>query len=272
MKTVSKKILKKVLFKRKKNDYKGKNGKLLIIGGSIEYIGGPALCALSALKFVDLVEVFAPEKAALAINTFSPDIITKKFKGNYFEKKHAKKILKKINDFDAVLIGNGITKNQKTNEFVNALIPKIKIKKIIEADAIKMLKGKPENSLYLPHAMEFKEKFGLKPSLKLKERIKLTEKKAKQFNTTILLKGNTDIISNRKKTFLNKTGNPRMAVIGTGDVLAGIVSALATKNSLFDSASAGALINGLTGEKAFKQKGQYFTASNLIELIPEILK
>jgi len=271
-KFVSKKILKKVLIERKEDAFKGQNGKVLIIGGSIEYIGSPALAALAALKFADIVEIFAPEKAALAMNSFSPDIITKKFSGNYFEKKHVKEILKKTENFDVVLIGNGLGRNKKTKEFVNALIPKIKIPKVIDADAIKMLEGKTENSLFLPHIMEFKEQFRAKPSMNLNERISLTRKKAKEFNTTILLKGKTDVISNGKKTLLNKTGHQRMAVIGTGDVLAGIVSGFAAKNSLFDSACAGAFVAGLLGEKAFEEKGQYFTAMDLINSIPEVMK
>lgn len=269
---VSKRILKKVLKKRKPDDFKGKNGKVLIIGGSIEYVGSPVLAALSALKFCDLVEVFAPEKPALAINCFSPDLVTKKFSGNYLEKKHVKEIAEKAKNFDVVLIGNGLGQNNKTKEFVNALVPKISIPKVIDADAIKLLKGKPKNSLFLPHLIEFQKKFGAKPSMKVEERIKLTEKKAKEFQTTILLKGRIDVISNGKKTLLNKTGNPRMAVIGTGDVLAGIITGLASKNDLFDSACAGALISGLLGEKAFKEKGDYFTAMDLIELIPVMLK
>jgi NAD(P)H-hydrate epimerase len=269
---VSKKILKKVLKERRKDTHKGENGRLLIIGGSIEYIGSPILACLSALKFIDLVEVFAPEKAALAMNALSPDIITKKFPGNYLEKKHIKRILKETKKFDSVLIGNGLGQNKKTREFVNELIPRIKTKKIIDADAIKLLSGKTKNALFLPHAVEFKEYFKEKIPAKLNERIKLNEKKAKEFETTILLKGRIDIISNNEKTLLNKTGNPRMAVIGTGDVLAGIVAALSTKNPLFESACAGAFINGLLGEKAFQKKGNYFTATDLIELIPETLK
>jgi len=269
---VEKKILKKVLKKRKPDDFKGKNGKVLIIGGSIEYASSPALAALAALKFCDLVEVFAPEKAALIMNSFSPDLVTKKFSGNYFEKKHVKEILKKAKNFDVVLIGNGLGQNKKTKDFINILVPKISVPKIIDADAIKLLSGKPKNCLFLPHIIEFQKKFGSKPSMKLNERTKLVEKKAKEFNTTILLKGRIDVISNGKKTLLNKTGNPRMAVIGTGDVLAGITAGIASKNSLFDSACAGALINGLLGEKAFKEKGDYFTAMDLIGLIPELLK
>ena len=269
---VSKKILKKVLKKRKPDDFKGKNGKVLVIGGSIEYIGSPALAALAALKFCDIVEIFAPEKPALSMNCFSPDLITKKFSGNYFEKKHVKEISEKAENFDVVLIGNGMGNNNKTKEFVNELIPKISVRKIIDADAIKLLSGKAKNAVFLPQKIEFEKKFGEKPSMKPDKRIKLTEKKAKEFRTTILLKGRIDVISNGKKTLLNKTGNPRMAVIGTGDVLAGITAGIASKNNLFDSACAGAYINGLLGEKAFKEKGDYFTAMDLIELIPEMLK
>ncbi|MBN2127273.1 MAG: bifunctional ADP-dependent NAD(P)H-hydrate dehydratase/NAD(P)H-hydrate epimerase, partial [Candidatus Diapherotrites archaeon] len=68
------------------------HGKVLVIGGSNEFIGAPALSALSALAAlrsgVDIVTVCAPEKAGYVINSFSPDLIVKKFTGKFFSSKN----------------------------------------------------------------------------------------------------------------------------------------------------------------------------------------
>ena len=56
------------------------------------------------------------------------------------------------------------------------------------------------------------------PSNSKNERIKLVEKKAKEFGITVLLKGATDIISNGSTTYLNEKKTPAMTVGGTGDV------------------------------------------------------
>ena len=66
---------------RDKNSHKGDNGRVLVVGGSIDYVGAPYFAAMAALRSgVDLVTVAAPEKVAWTINSLSPDLITKKFK------------------------------------------------------------------------------------------------------------------------------------------------------------------------------------------------
>ena len=80
--------------KLRRQEIKGQNGKVLIIGGSQDYVGAPALSAMAALQTgIDLVTVCAPEKVAWTINSFSPDIITKKFLGDEFNLTHTKEII-----------------------------------------------------------------------------------------------------------------------------------------------------------------------------------
>ena len=63
-----------------------------------------------------------------------------------------------------------------------------------------------------------------------------------------------------------------MTVGGTGDVLSGVVSAfLAQKVDPFESATAGAYVNGAAGDFAFESKGYHMVATDLIEWIPQIL-
>jgi len=59
---------------------------------------------------------------------------------------------------------------------------------------------------------------------------------------------------------------------GTGDVLAGLITALAAKNDLYLAASAGVFINGLAGDRLSKKVSHYYNASNLIHEIPRALK
>ena len=88
----SSQILKKVIQKRNKNSTKGDFGKILIIGGSQDYIGAPDLSCNAALSILrtgsDWVTVAAPEKIAWAINCLSPDIITKKIDCKFFTSKN----------------------------------------------------------------------------------------------------------------------------------------------------------------------------------------
>ncbi len=94
---------------RKPNSHKGQNGKVLVIGGSPEYVGAPALAGLAALRSgADSVVVAAPEKVAWAINSFSPDLVTKKLSGRFLSTKNFKEILPLLKTADCVILGCGV--------------------------------------------------------------------------------------------------------------------------------------------------------------------
>jgi len=267
--------LRKCLKKRSLEAHKGENGIVLIIGGSIDYSGSLYLAGVSALRSgVDLVRIFAPEKAALAVNNLSPDLVSAKFKGNYFDSSAVEKALELTEQSDAVLIGNGLTLNKDAVEFAQEFMKKCPKPLILDADAIKVCSGLKLNQFLLtPHAKEFELCFGSIVPKILEEKIELVKETARKFDCTILLKGRIDVIASPSELKLNSTGNPRMAVAGTGDTLAGLaVGFAAQKNSFFDSACAAAFLNGKAGELAFRQKGNSFIASELIEDYPTILK
>jgi len=271
--------------KRKPESHKGDNGRLLIIGGSVNYIGALILAGMAAFRSgVDIVTIAAPEKVAWAINTFSPDFITKKFKGDFFTLKHSDKIIKLSKDFDVILVGNGLGVRNQTIKFSQKIIKNIKKPKVIDADAIKALKlSDVSNAIITPHENELK--IFLENNLKNKKileeifnkNIEL-ENKAKKLqyalvnflkkNNIILLKEKTDIIISKNKIKFNKTGNAGMSIAGTGDVLAGLTAGiLAQTNSLFNSACSAAFINGIIGDYLLKKKGYGFIASDFIEHI-----
>ena len=106
------KTLQTLITKRNKNSKKGDFGKVLIIGGSEDYIGAPVLAANAALSIlrtgVDWVTVAAPSKVAWAINSISPDIITKKIDCKYFSSDNILELKKFSKKFDTILIGPGI--------------------------------------------------------------------------------------------------------------------------------------------------------------------
>ena len=60
----------------KSNQYKGNSGKLVIIGGSLEYTGAPYFAGISALRSgCDLCKIACPVEAAIPIKCYSPDLI-----------------------------------------------------------------------------------------------------------------------------------------------------------------------------------------------------
>ena len=276
----------KKLMERKKTSHKGENGTALIIGGSEEYAGAVALAGLAALRAgCDSVTIAAPEKVAWSVNCYTPDLITHKIPGSNFNIKNAKDMYKFADIFDAVCIGNGITR--KADKFCQYFIKKYELPKVVDADALKSMAFKDfHNSIITPHNAELEMmlinsgKEFLLPKLREadpKEKAEILQGNLRYFlhnNNVLLLKGPTDIIISRKKIAYNKTGNQGMTKAGTGDVLAGLaVGFLAKTQDLFKSAVAAAYINGLVGDQLLKQKqGYVFIASDILEDLEKIKK
>ena len=188
--------------KIKRKEIKGQNGKVLVVGGSREYVGAPAFAALSALRTgVDLVTVCSPEKVAWTINSYSPDLITKKFLGDELNLTHAKEIISLSERFDVIVIGNGLGLNK---EFVMKLLREIKKPFIIDADAIKVINLEVvSNSILTPHKKEFEMLYANTvkniafDELDMEVNIKNIQKYIG--TNVILLKGPTDIVFTKNR-------------------------------------------------------------------------
>ena len=276
------------LKQRSNKSHKGNNGKLLIVGGSKEYHGAPAISGLSAIAAgVDLVYVACPDSASPAIKSASPDLIVKSLEGDILSLKHAQDILKLTDDVDAVLIGPGAGIDGETAKLFNVLVAKIKKPIVLDADALKqveisLIKNR-EDIILTPHLAEFKSIFNISSDLKLDidsydfekvdKNISEFQQITRNINASVVVKGQYDLILFKTKFRINKTGNSGMTVGGTGDALAGIGAALLAQGlNSFDSASLAAFINGLAGEEAFNVKGNGFSATDLVSYVGNVIK
>ncbi|MFH1393988.1 MAG: NAD(P)H-hydrate dehydratase [Candidatus Micrarchaeota archaeon] len=227
-----------------KKSRKGMNGKLLIVGGSRQYHGAPMLSIIAARRFVDLVSFYPPDRDILLIRAVKtiPEVIVKRS-------------APKPEEYDCVLFGVGLGKAR----YPLGALAKAK-RAVIDADGLRRVKGKiPKGCILTPHEGEFKMLFG-------KEGTKKNVKEmAKKHSCIILKKGHVDIISDGKRTLLNKVHNEGMTRGGTGDVLSGLVAALFCKNPAFESAAAAAYLNGVAGNLAKKEHGLNFCASDVAD-------
>jgi hydroxyethylthiazole kinase-like uncharacterized protein yjeF len=258
--------------KRGGDEHKGDFGRLLVVGGSKEFSGTPALVGRAALRTgVDLAVILAPIYAARKMQ-LDPDLIVRPLKSeSYLKTEDVDEILKM--NFDSVIIGNGLGTEDETRYALKKLIRKIDKPVILDADALKLIKIKQvrKNFILTPHGGEFEKLFG-EYGENAEERVKTVEKFAKKTKSVILLKGLTDVISSGEKTRLNLTGNAGMTVGGTGDMLAGIVGALSCRTDGFTAACAGAFLSGLAGDIALKELSYSLTATDCIERIPKAIK
>ncbi|MGQ9514871.1 MAG: NAD(P)H-hydrate dehydratase [Thermoproteota archaeon] len=273
--------VKVVLKPRMPYSKKGDFGRLLVVGGSTEYSGAPALAALSALRTgVDIVIVAAPKAVANIIRSFSPNIIVRPLGDEYITNSDLPHLEKLIEQSDGIVVGPGLGLETETKEAILKLIEGLDCPILVDADALKALSARPtllkgKRAIVTPHAGEFSiltSKTMAEPT-DLKERMRLVKEASEEMGTTVLLKAHEDIISDGKRLKLNLTGNPGMTVGGTGDVLSGIAGAfLVWGVEPFRAACAAAFISGAAGDLVKSEKGYHLVATDVIEKIPSVMK
>jgi NAD(P)H-hydrate epimerase len=257
---------------------KGDNGTVLVAGGSRFYHGAPVLASMAALRSgTDLVYTAVPRSIVTEVRSFSPALIALPLPDDKLTVGSANRLAAMLpKKPDAAAIGMGMT--VAGPESVMSLARKLKehgTKILLDASAL-LPEVLPEISntgaVVTPHAGEYKRLFGEDAGRTEKERIANVQAMAKKHDITILLKGPVDVVSDGKKTGVNRTHNCAMTVGGTGDVLAGITAGLMCKVPAFEAALLAAYFNGLAGNLAFKRVGLHMASTDLLEDLPAAMK
>lgn len=250
---IDKDYAKSILKKRDKDIHKGDAGHLLIIAGSAGMTGAAVLCAKSAFRSgAGLVYMYVPSEIFPILQISVPEAICLRRNEEV-----------SYDNYEAIVIGPGLGKSRETADLLSDVLSCYNGKIVIDADALNVIamydmyeeleKTKAE-IICTPHggeaARHLKNSSG--------ERKEYAEKLAKLFKGIAVLKGNKTVVSNGEKTLVNTTGNPGMATAGSGDVLAGIIGALAAQGyDGLNAASCGVYIHGLAGDMAADINGQW---------------
>ncbi len=253
--------------------HKGQNGRVLVVGGSVDYYGSPALVALAATNAgADLAYCLVPERIADTVASYSPDLIVRSYPGTQLNSSARAQLKLLSTKTDVLVIGNGLTKQPTVLREVKDLVAWWSKPIVIDADAIRPSIRK-SGAVYTPHSGEFARMTGEKISPRERTAREQVRDAAAGLHSTILLKSHMDIISDGRRLATNHTGNPGMTCGGTGDVLAGVLATfLAHGYSSFDAATLAAWAAGTAGDLALKKLG-YFSlrATDVIEQVPTAL-
>lgn len=268
MKPVSIEDLKQ-LYTPPRESHKGQNGRLLVIGGSHLFHAAGLWALTVASRIVDLVHYASvPENNELVKNAFRNGIVVpREDVGAYIE------------EDDCVLIGPGMDRSGETARLTNRLLTQFPAKQwVIDAGALQMMDVSliPPKAILTPHHGEFRLLYSKSQLLHPSGQPAAEESKVQQFSThyrcIVLLKGETDIACSPTACRVIEGGNPGMTKGGTGDVLAGLIAALACKNDPFLATIAGSFINKRAGDALYARVGPYFNASDLANEIPVVMR
>ena len=273
--TTDEAFVKKTLPKRKKNSHKGDYGKILVIGGKVGMGGAVLLSSLAALKMgAGLVTACIPDDLAGYIGELPYEVMTMPMDF----KKNADKIADMVNNYDVVLFGNGIGREDYVFTLLEKILDKIEVPVVIDADGLFALSKFPEKitgkkAVLTPHSMEMARLFGVDVETVEKNRFELSKEFSEKYNVTLVLKGNHSIITAPDgRQNVNMTGNSGMATAGSGDVLAGITAALLAVCEPFDAATLAVHLHGKAGDFARDNLSETSVmAGDIIEGLPHIL-
>ena len=119
---------------------------------------------------------------------------------------------------------------------------------------------RPAKELILtPHPGEMSRLTGLSVEAVQADREGVARRYAAQWNAVVVLKGaRTVVAAPDGRVCVNPTGNPGLARGGSGDVLAGMMSALlACGLSACEAAACAVWLHGAAADRAARQKGEY---------------
>ncbi|MDE6679284.1 MAG: NAD(P)H-hydrate dehydratase, partial [Ruminococcus sp.] len=266
---------------RKSTSHKGTFGKVLIIAGSNSMRGAGFFAVSGALRSgAGLVQLATVGKCIDTVSVLAPEstFIEMSHDENGFMRFEPEKLdLKKYN---AVVIGCGMGVTRATFELTKFVVENSEIPVIIDADGINcialdidILLKKKTDIILTPHVGEmvrllnaisnklYETRLPCKVTMECphiytvdevsEKRFRSAQMPAIRYNVNVVLKGAGTIITNRSYTAVNPTGNAGMSRGGSGDILAGMIGAIAGQGySAFRSACIGTYMHGLAGDIA----------------------
>lgn len=305
MKTFDKEDLKK-LYKPAWDSSGEDNGQITIIGGSSLFHGAPILALKTASRIVDMVFFASPEPSLKAVvNNLKANLSS-------FIWVPWSEVDAYIEKSDAVLIGPGLMRyshetlstdhnshlddeaGKLTCGITKRLLTKFSHKKwVIDAGSLQTMEPDwiPENAILTPNRKEFETIFKVKgqdpPSHKASEGQggKNVKEMAEKFKCVIVSKGPETIVAQPASSMtkslraespndcvLIKGGNPGLTKGGSGDVLAGLTTALLAKNDPFLAACSASYILKAAADELYKKVGVNYNSDDLADKIPEVFR
>jgi len=252
--------------------HKYSRGKVAIYGGKKELVGATILSSLAALRTgTGSVKIICSKNTLHTYTVKFPSVL----KAEVNNINELKKFLKK-EKITSILIGPGAGSNKKIKEITKLILKKVKYV-VLDADALTCFKNDlkslylllDKNKIITPHMVEFHKIFPkIKKSNTNIQKIKAASKLVK---SNIVLKGpNTIILSYDKKIVINYHSSPELAVIGSGDVLSGLIVSLIGKEKM-SPFLAGCAATWLHGDIA-KKYDKGLISEDIIKGIPSALK
>ncbi|HZJ75609.1 MAG TPA: NAD(P)H-hydrate dehydratase [Clostridia bacterium] len=266
---IDKETAQKMLPARKSNSHKGTFGTVLIIGGSRNMPGAPCIAALGAVKSgAGLVKIAFPDTIYSAVTAHLAECVYLPLYTNengMISSRYLSVLEKEMKEASGIVIGCGMGVCPDTETLVEYVIENARCTVLLDADALNcaakdlnILTKSKSDLILTPHPGEMARLLKKDAEFINENRQSVASSFAKKYGITLLLKGQNTVIADKNGDIrINTTGNSGLSKGGSGDLLSGIIGALAANTSAFDAASLGAYLHGLSGDIASEKHTQY---------------
>ena len=257
--------------KRPIDCHKGDFGHALVLGGRRGMTGAAILAGQAALRVgAGLVTIATPKNSQMIAAAACPAAMTlglpwkqnvSRLRHKLFEGKHRACVL---------AVGPGLGRRPNIDELVVELFLNWPNPMVMDADALNVLADNPQSMEQLepatkrnspkprvltPHPGEWSRICGI-PASQREEQKLAARQFASQHGCIIVLKGSSTFVTNGCTDYTNRTGNPSLAVGGSGDTLTGIITGLiCQKMEPLDAAILGVHLHGLAADIAHAELG-----------------
>lgn len=274
------------LKKRPKNSHKGTFGTAMFLCGSYSMAGAAILACKSAVrsgagltKLATVNSIYPIVGAALPETVHIP---LKETENGTVSAADIDKVLKQAARSTALCIGCGMGKDRYAPYLLDEIFKNTESPILLDADginaaaeSINIFEHKKGALVLTPHPAEMARLYNTTAKDVNSDRIGFATRAAKDFGATVVLKGaNTVIATSKGRVFVNMNGNAGMATAGSGDMLAGIITALMAQGISPDSSAVmGVYIHAAAGDKARDIQGEYsMNVEDMIEALPKVFK
>ena len=258
--------------------HKHQAGDVLVVAGSAGKVGASLLTARGALRAgAGLVTVCTWPDALPSLESRVVEVMTARIAPDAIESSLDAALARRT----AVAIGPGFGLDARARAAVDHVVLGWDGVKVVDADAITHFAGRIDalagakgRCILTPHPGELGRLLGRSGGEIERDRFGAVREAVARTKAIVVLKGARTIIATPDaRMFICMAGNPSLATAGSGDVLTGIVAALACGLSPVRAACAGVLVHALAGDRWLARTGtdRGMLASEIAEAVPEIL-
>jgi hydroxyethylthiazole kinase-like uncharacterized protein yjeF len=281
--------VKSVLPARPPGANKGSFGKVLVVAGSINYVGAAYLACMGAAR------VGAGLVTLSTASSLQPILASKMTEVTYVPLPEsetgiiapkATSVLKRwLPDYSVLLVGCGLGQKAAVAEFIKSILfslvngshPAL----VLDADALNTLaqvaawwQKLSQDAILTPHPGEMARLAGISVEEVQRQRLDIARKVAIEWGKVVVLKGAyTVVAASDGRARISQVANPGLASAGTGDVLTGVIAGLVAQGlPLFDAAACGVYVHAQAGEMVRRELGEAgMLAGDLLPALPRVI-